>query len=351
MTQRIDLMTGHWQWYRHAAVSPLTRRLISVNLIALGALICGVLWAYDASDQLGVQGPERLLSEAQLITEEIETRLTAAPAAVSPQKFRLDAPAGLHDLKLRKGLAIGLFAPDLTWLYDRGVSLTDVLPSDPLSTAVPAGKPTALLSFFAYVSELFSGALPRSRPALRTLKDHIIPAVEASNDGAPVHHGQFNSDLGPVALVSTAIVHRGSVVGLLAVTETVPDGARHHARTLVRLLLVFAVAIPVIFGLSIYFASTISTPIANLAEAMELGGEPTQGNLSHPRMPIPDLSGRPDEIGRLSNALCEMIKALHDRIDTNERFAADVAHEIKNPLASLRAAVGAMAIAKSKAQR
>jgi two-component system sensor histidine kinase ChvG len=68
-------------------------------------------------------------------------------------------------------------------------------------------------------------------------------------------------------------------------------------------------------------------------------------------MEIPDLSGRPDEIGRLSSALRAMVTALYDRIDANERFATDVAHEIKNPLASLRAAVGAMAIAKPGSQR
>ena len=53
----------------------------------------------------------------------------------------------------------------------------------------------------------------------------------------------------------------------------------------------------------------------------------------------------------MSNALRGMVTALYDRIDANERFAADVAHEIKNPLASLRAAVGAMAIAKLGPQR
>ena len=110
-------------------------------------------------------------------------------------------------------------------------------------------------------------------------------------------------------------------------------------------------AIPTMFGLSIYLASTISTPISNLAAAMELSRDLDGGSRSDSSMRIPDLSDRPDEIGRLSNALRGMVTALYDRIDANERFAADVAHEIKNPLASLRAAVGAMAIAKLGPQR
>jgi two-component system sensor histidine kinase ChvG len=66
---------------------------------------------------------------------------------------------------------------------------------------------------------------------------------------------------------------------------------------------------------------------------------------------IPDLTGRPDEIGRLSAALRGMVAALYDRIDGNEQFAADVAHEIKNPLASLRSAVGTMRLARTEEQR
>jgi two-component system sensor histidine kinase ChvG len=65
---------------------------------------------------------------------------------------------------------------------------------------------------------------------------------------------------------------------------------------------------------------------------------------------IPDLTGRPDEIGRLSAAMRGMVSALYDRIDANEQFAADVAHEIKNPLASLRSAVGTLRVAKREDQ-
>ena len=53
---------------------------------------------------------------------------------------------------------------------------------------------------------------------------------------------------------------------------------------------------------------------------------------------IPDFTGRSDEIGHLSGALRDMTKALYDRIEAIERFAADVAHELKNPLTSLRSA-------------
>jgi len=73
--------------------------------------------------------------------------------------------------------------------------------------------------------------------------------------------------------------------------------------------------------------------------------------MSPGRVRIPDLTGRPDGIGRLSGALRGMVSALYDRIDANEQFAADVAHEIKNPLASLRSAVVTLRVAKREDQR
>jgi len=73
--------------------------------------------------------------------------------------------------------------------------------------------------------------------------------------------------------------------------------------------------------------------------------------MSPVKVRIPDLTARPDEIGRLSGALRGMVSALYERIEGNEQFAADVAHEIKNPLASLRSAVGTMRVAKRDDQR
>jgi len=91
--------------------------------------------------------------------------------------------------------------------------------------------------------------------------------------------------------------------------------------------------------------------IPDLAAAAEIGLDKNARKMSPTRVRIPDLSARPDEIGRLSNALRGMVSALYERIEGNEQFAADVAHEIKNPLASLRSAVGTMRVAKRDDQR
>ena len=87
--------------------------------------------------------------------------------------------------------------------------------------------------------------------------------------------------------------------------------------------------------LSLYLARTIARPILRLAAAAEAvrRGPPSQADL------LPDFGDRSDEIGQLAAALREMTEALWQRMDAIERFAADVSHEIKNPLSSLRSAV------------
>jgi two-component system sensor histidine kinase ChvG len=113
----------------------------------------------------------------------------------------------------------------------------------------------------------------------------------------------------------------------------------------------FVVGVLVSIGLSLVLASTIANPLSDLAAAAEAGRDRNAMSMSPSRVRIPDLSARPDEIGRLSAALRGMVSALYERIEANEQFAADVAHEIKNPLASLRSAVGSFPFAKRDDQR
>ena len=109
---------------------------------------------------------------------------------------------------------------------------------------------------------------------------------------------------------------------------------------------VFLVAAVVMFVLSLFLAGTIAGPIRRLAEAAE---RVRRGIDS--REEIPDFTARADEIGHLSRALRDMTKALYSRMEATESFAADVAHELKNPLTSLRSAVETLPRIKSEESR
>jgi two-component system sensor histidine kinase ChvG len=112
------------------------------------------------------------------------------------------------------------------------------------------------------------------------------------------------------------------------------------------ILEVFGVALGITVLLSFYLARTIAQPIQRLADAAE------RVRRGHGRqIDIPDFSTRRDEIGHLSGALRDMTDALYNRIEAIEMFAADVAHELKNPLTSLRSAVETLPLARSENSR
>jgi two-component system sensor histidine kinase ChvG len=106
---------------------------------------------------------------------------------------------------------------------------------------------------------------------------------------------------------------------------------------------VFVVAAFVNVLLSVLLAGTIAAPLRRLADAADRVRVRVRS-----RPEIPDFSRRRDEIGHLSQALRDMTGALYDRIDAIESFAADVSHEIKNPLTSLKSAVETLPLARTE---
>jgi two-component system sensor histidine kinase ChvG len=109
---------------------------------------------------------------------------------------------------------------------------------------------------------------------------------------------------------------------------------------------VFLVAAGVMVVLSMLLAGTIAGPVRRLAD----GAERVRRRI-RTRVEIPDFTRRRDEIGELSGALRDMTNALYTRIEAIESFAADVAHELRNPLTSLRSAVETLPVAKTEQSR
>ena len=105
----------------------------------------------------------------------------------------------------------------------------------------------------------------------------------------------------------------------------------------------FLIAAVVMTVLSMFLARTIAGPVRRLADAAERVRRRVRS-----RVEIPDFTTRRDEIGDLSGALREMTNVLYSRIEAIESFAADVAHELKNPLTSLRSAIETIPLAKTR---
>jgi two-component system, OmpR family, sensor histidine kinase ChvG len=146
-----------------------------------------------------------------------------------------------------------------------------------------------------------------------------------------------------IVSVAVPVQRFRAVLGVLLLSTQAGDIDKIvHAERLA-IMRVFGVATLVNIVLSLLLSSTIANPLRRLsAAAIRVRRGAKQ------REEIPDFSYRQDEIGNLSIAVRDMTNALYDRIDAIESFAADVSHELKNPLTSLRSAVETLPLAKSE---
>jgi two-component system, OmpR family, sensor histidine kinase ChvG len=335
---------------RRPRLSPLTRRILAVNVLALGLLGFGLLYLgeYEQSlvaaqvDALRTQGQifaaalgegavidslgegETLIPELgrQMMRRLVEPTHTRARLFDSEGKLIADSrvlrgPGGVVQIKELPPLGDenGPLRRAAAWLYD---TIMSVLPGQ--QHYPPYREPlTQTAANYAEVQ--------------RALAGDISDAVR--------------SDSGGLVLSAAVPVQRyKQVLGAVLLSSDSSEIEQAVRSVRFQILKVFCIALGVTVLLSIYLAGTIARPIRRLAAAAE------RVRRGHGRQVlIPDFTRRGDEIGDLSGALREMTSALWRRIDAIEHFAADVAHEIKNPLTSLRSAVETAARVKDPEQQ
>lgn len=324
--------------------SPLTRRIVILNLIALNILMAGILYLNASRDSHVVQHARMLASEAQLISNVIEARLQAGGTAALGTGFDLEAALGALDL--RQGLDVLIFdtGDDLVGQV-RGAG------SGPMLGALDGQQETAREGGAgSNLWQRLSSSL-NTGPAPQPLAEQLDALVDrAMTEGLQIETG-LETPSGRVFAAVIPIRTAGQTIGAVAVTSPAGEIDALVQGERKRVLQMFVIAILVSVGLSLVLASTIANPLAELAAAAELGRDRDSRKRRPGRIRIPDLTARPDEIGRLSGALRGMVSALYNRIDANEQFASDVAHEIKNPLASLHSAVGTLRMIKDDDRR
>ncbi|MDF3416173.1 sensor histidine kinase [Sulfitobacter sp. M57] len=325
--------------------SPLTRKIITFNLIALNILVAGILYLNSSRDSLAVQRAAGLVSEAELIADVIEAGLPK-DAAVD-LATGVDVAAVLDGIDLRSGIDVFVYDTSETLLARSKGELALGSWDDPGSH----GR-TVLTDGLNWIWEQLTGLIGASEPrTVLPLTEQFKPLVAKSLQSGPRIEETLDGEGGTLFTVMTPITQNGTSIGVVAIASAAGEIDKLVRGERERVLQMFVIATLVSVGLSLVLASTIANPLADLAAAAELGRDKDARKVNPGRIRIPDLTARPDEIGRLSGALRGMVSALYNRIDGNEQFAADVSHEIKNPLASLRSAVGTLRMVKRDDQR
>jgi two-component system sensor histidine kinase ChvG len=149
-----------------------------------------------------------------------------------------------------------------------------------------------------------------------------------------------------IVSVAVPVLRSRAIHGALMLSTQGDDIDQMVTAERLAILKVGGVAAAVMIMLSLLLASTIAGPVRRLADSAE-----RVRRRIRTRVEIPDFTRRRDEIGHLSGALRDMTNALYKRIEAIEMFAADVAHELKNPLTSLRSAVETMPLARNENSR
>lgn len=347
--------------------SSLTRRILFLNLAGLLVLVFGILYLNQFREGLIDARVESLLTQGEIIAGAI-----AGSATVETNSITID-PEKLLELQAGESIAPNSLDENLDFPInpERVAPVLRRLISPTRTRArIYDGEANLILdSRYLYSSgQVLRYDLPPVAPeeeglfgsvgnvVNRMLQQRNLPTYreEPGGDGSiyPEVVNALTGGRGAVVrvtdqgelIVSVAVpVQRfRAVLGVLLLSTQAGDIDKIvHAERLA-IVRIFAVAATVSIVLSLLLASTIGNPLRRLSAAAVRVKRGARA-----REEIPDFSDRQDEIGNLSVALRDMTNALYDRMDAIERFAADVSHELKNPLTSLRSAVETLPLART----
>jgi len=359
------------QFFFSLSFSSLTRRIVSLNLAGLIALVASILYLSQFRAGLIDARAQSLLVQAEIIAGAI-----AASATVETNTITID-PDRLLDLKpgesygpadeyavldfpinpervapvLRRLISPtktrariydrdGVLILDSRSLYGRGDVLRFELP--PPTNEKPGFAERTMIAIRTWLNR---GDLPLYRelgPENGNGYQEVGQALKGQKDSMV----RINDRGEVIVSVSVPVQRFRAVHGALMLSTQGDDIDQMVTAERLAILKVGGVASVVMIVLSLLLASTIAGPVRRLADSAE-----RVRRRIRTRVEIPDFTGRRDEIGHLSGALRDMTDALYNRIEAIERFAADVSHELKNPLTSLRSAVETLPLAKNERSR
>jgi two-component system, OmpR family, sensor histidine kinase ChvG len=309
----------------------LGRLIIALNVLGLAILVAGALILNELRRGLVEARIDSLTTQGELIATIIDQAATVGepePAMdATYASLLLQMLANPQNQRARLFDKDGRVIADSDWVADR-VELKVLPPARPRDE-----KGTLKLD------------LPkRPRPTAAEAQQELMAEVQAAMRGGRPAGMRRGEDGERAVSVSIPIQHVQAVLGVL--TLEARDVDEIIARERMALIPFILIAVGVTLLSSLLLNTLVAQPVLRLARAAD------RVRLSRARaISLPDLAGREDELGDLTRSLQDMTHALSERMDAIERFAADVAHEIRNPLTSLRSAVETLDLVKDPAAR
>lgn len=355
--------------------SSLTRRIVFLNLGGLVALAVAFLYVNQFREGLIDARVQSLQTQGEIIAAAISASASVDTDAITvdPEKLLQLAPAQstktpdeanpslefsinperigpvLRRLVMPTRTRARIFDRDGYLLLDsRSFSRRGIIFRSETPTASPQNEEALTLVERTWnaVKGRFGKADPLPTEEFAGRKGKNFPEIAAALTGAVQSVVRVNAKGDTIISVAVPIQRLRAVKGALLLSTLGGDIDSIIASERWAIVRIFLVSAAIMFLLSLFLAGTIAEPMRRLAEAADRVRRGTKS-----RQEIPDFTGRSDEIGHLSSSLRDMTKALYNRIEAIERFAADVAHELKNPLTSLRSAVETLPIARTEGAR
>jgi two-component system, OmpR family, sensor histidine kinase ChvG len=352
--------------WRRLAPTSLTSRIALINILGLVILALGILYFNQFRQGLINARVQSLMVQGQIIAAAVAGSATADTSSIlinpdslddntnneNAGQINLDFPISPETAGpvLRRLLAnttiraqiidsSGNMVVDSSYLFGgNDIVETNLTPAEKSQNFV-----------VTYVNKILDWFFTTDYPVHKDYgndQNQKAPEIAAALNGASVSVVRLNENREIVVLVSVPVQRFRAVLGALVLSTQGGeiDGVLHAERRIVFFTFSFAAFVALL--LAALLAGTIASPIRRLSAAAD---RVRRG--INKRVEIPDFTSRSDEIGQLSGSLRDMTGALYKRIDAIEAFAADVSHELKNPLTSLRSAVETLSFVKTDEQR
>ena len=363
---RLRLLRAVRHFFDRYRFNSITRRIIVINVIGVGVLVSGIFYLNQYRYKFMGNRVETLTTQAQIIAVAIaQTSKTNTDAATESGKTadenKIVVPSGLSNPELSFRVDPEVVSPILRDLIAPTKTRARVFDTDGtlisdsrqlyrgngsrVEGSAADAETGFLTDLWAYLrTEFWTPDLPLYKDLGPEGKAYEEVRVALAGSVAPLIRVTETGET--VISIAVPIQRERSTLGALLLTAQGSDIDEMIAQDRFQIVEVAGLVAFVTAILSLLLAGTIAEPMRRLAVAAER----VRKNIKN-REQIPDFSDRPDEIGHLSRAFRDMTNALYSRLDAIESFAADVSHELKNPLTSLRNAASLLPRVKTDEDR